>query len=368
MTAIHQFLPSFAGRDAVGMQCLRTRDLLRGAGYASEIVAGAVASEVRGEAYTLDRFTEEVLPRNDREDTVALYHFSIGSPFLDRVTDLGLPVGIYYHNITDAHHFLRWNPAVASELLAGRRQLSQLAGSAAFAIAASHFSEAELRSLGFAHTEVVPLLVDFADYAAPADSAVVRARTNTRHAGGEWLFVGRIAPNKCQHDVIAGFAAYRAVYDRDARLTFVGGRTSDTYARALEGTCEHLGVTDAVTFADLVSQSALLAYYKTSDVFVSASEHEGFGVPLLEAMHFDVPVVAYASSAVPETVGEGGLLLADKDPMTLATAVHEVMQDEPLRKELVAAGRERVESLSADRIGPVMLETLRRVAGPTAAG
>jgi len=159
---------------------------------------------------------------------------------------------------------------------------------------------------------------------------------------------------------------FRQLFDRDARLTLVGGQSAGLYWRALHRLVEELDVADAVTFADSVSHTELLACYRTADVFVLCSEHEGFNVPVLEAMHFGVPVVAYASTAVPDTVGDGGLLLTDKDPVVVATAVERVRSDASLRRTLVAAGRERAAHFSVARTGPQWLDTLRTLMKETA--
>jgi glycosyltransferase involved in cell wall biosynthesis len=167
--------------------------------------------------------------------------------------------------------------------------------------------------------------------------------------------------------VLLAFAVYRRIHDRRARLTFVGGQSAGLYWRALHQLAEDLDIADAVTFADTVSHGELLAYYRSSDVFVLLSEHEGFNVPVLEAMHFGIPVVAYASSAVPDTVGDGGLLLTDKDPVVVATAVERLRSDESLRRVLVTAGRKRVDDhFSIARTGPQMLETLTTLMKETA--
>jgi glycosyltransferase involved in cell wall biosynthesis len=361
MTAIHQFLPTFAGRDAIGMHTLRLQRLLREAGYESDIYARFKHDEVKHAAYDLDDFTQRN-PR--RDDTWALYHFSIGDPMVDALRGFGIPIALDYHNITETRFFLRWDPAAAITMFDGRRQLASLVTDVNFSLADSSFNESELRELGFNRTAVAPILIDFADLDTPPDPSVARARDQRRAGGGhDWLCVGRIAPNKCQHDVIAAFAAYRRLYDRQARLTLVGGKAAPSYSRALETMCRELGVADAVTFADVVTHEKLLAYYRTSDVFVLLSEHEGFNVPVLEAMHFGMPVVAYAACAVPETVGAGGLLLDEKEPVLVATAVRETLSSEATRSALVAAGRTRVEHFGVANTGPRVLGTIKEMIG-----
>ena len=156
------------------------------------------------------------------------------------------------------------------------------------------------------------------------------------------MFVGRMAPNKAQHDVVKAFALYRRVFDSRARLWLVGGSSSDAYVRACRELADRLGVGSAVEFAGSVSQEALTAYYRSADVFVCLSDHEGFCVPLLEAMWHGVPVVAFGSSAVPETLGAGGVCLPEKSASVVASAVWRVVSDPGLRSSLVAAGRRRL--------------------------
>jgi len=356
VTDVHQFLATFAGRDAIGMHTLRLRNLLRAAGYESDIYALDIHDEVKSDAYSSASFRERV-PAS--RDAWILYHFSIGSQLLDDVRALGVPIALDYHNITEAKYFWRWEPRAAARMLEGRRQLADFAPDARFALADSAFNERELTDLGCERTAVAPILLDFADYNSGADPALLARRRHEReHGGAQWLGVGRIAPNKCQHDVLAAFAAYRRIHDPRAQLTLVGGQSAGEYWRALHRMAHDLGVGDAVSFTDVVTHAELIAYYQTSDVYLCLSEHEGFNVPVLEAMHFDVPVVAYAAAAVPGTVGDAGILLTDKDPLVVASAVERVRSDAALRSRLVAAGRERVEHFSIARTGPQLIDDL----------
>jgi glycosyltransferase involved in cell wall biosynthesis len=356
VTEVHQFLSTFAGRDAIGMHTIRLRALLRDAGFASDIYALDTHDDVRHDAYSANTFRDRVPA--DR-DAWILYHFSIGSPLLDTVRSLDVPIALDYHNITDAKFFWRWEPRAAARMLEGRRQLAEIAPDVRFALADSRFNEQELIALGCKHTAVAPILVDFADYDSTPDAALLARRRRARQDGGtDWLAVGRIAPNKCQHDIVLAFATFRRIHDPRARLTLIGGQSAGEYWRALHRLAEDLGIADAVTFTDVVSHAELVACYRTADVYLCLSEHEGFNVPVLEAMHFDVPVVAYAAAAVPDTVGDGGLLLAGKDPLVVATAVERLRSDASLRARLVDAGRRRVEHFGIARTGPQMIEAL----------
>jgi glycosyltransferase involved in cell wall biosynthesis len=356
LSAVHQLLPVFADRDAIGNHVLRLQELLRGSGFESEIYVEEAHPAMRSRSR----------PYRDLEAGPSdwlLYHLSTGSPMGAFLAEQEHRLAVYYHNITPARFFERWQPGAAENIRRAREQMRKLASVTRFAMANSTYSEAELRDEGSGDTCVVPVLVDFGSYDGPADPATTaRLRRAAERGGAQWLFVGRLAPNKCQHDVIGAFAAYRAIFDPEARLVLVGGRTSALYRRALEQLVDELGLGGCVDLADAVPFPALLAHYRAADVFVSLSRHEGFFVPVLEAMHFGVPVVARGAAAVPETVGGGGLVLPDDaadDPVVVASAVHRVLSDQALRERLVAAGHDRVEHFSAANVGRRFLEVIR---------
>lgn len=357
--AVHQFLPTFAAHDAIGTHVLRVQRLLRGAGYESEIFADDIHQEMRGRAHPYRGYADTI---RAGQRAWLLYHSSTGSPMAEYLRAQDLPLLVDYHNITLPLFFDRWEPLAADSMRAGREQLRRLAPVATLGIADSTFNEADLVEAGFTRTAVAPILVDFSDYDAPPDARTsARLRRAGERGGPRWLFVGRVAPNKCQHDVVAAFAAYRRLFQPRAMLSLVGGRTSQLYWRALERMIADLGLADAVELTDNVPFARLLAYYRAADVFVCLSAHEGFNVPVLEAMRFDVPVVAHAVSAVPETVDVGGLLLADKDPVVVAAAVERVLTDAPLRQSLVTAGRARVAHFSLANTSRRMLDAIASV-------
>jgi glycosyltransferase involved in cell wall biosynthesis len=365
-SAIHQFLPSLARGDAIGLHALRLRDHLRAAGLRAELFADEVHPSARGDAHPYERYGD-FIPDDGR--AALLYHASTGSPMADFLRAQPWPLLVDYHNITEARFFERWEPLAAQRAREAREQLARLAPHTALAVAHSRYSEHELRAYGFAFTDVVPLLLDFHELDVAADEAVTRrlARQRERDRGGaRWLFVSRVAPNKCHHDVIAAFAVYRQLIDPRARLTFVGGMMSQRYRRALDDLAAQLDVTAAVHFTDRVTEAEKIAYYRAADVFVCLSEHEGFMVPIVEAMHLGIPVVAYDSTAVPETVGDAGLLIKRKDPVFVAAAVERVLNDGEVRATLVGAGKARAASFSAEHVGPQLLDRL--LAAEVAAG
>ena len=339
---IDQVLHILAARDAIGTHVLHTRDALRAAGFGSDIYAGDAHPEVRAQARPL-----EELPVSPRPDSWLLFHHSTGSAVADAVLRRPEPLLVDYHNITPPALVRRWAPWIREELELGLEQLGAVAPASFFGIAHSRFSETELHAAGCARTAVVAPLVDLAAFEVTADAAVPGAHRAERADGGaDWLFVGRVSPHKAQHDLIKALACYRRFYDPRARLHLVGSSLGTDYPRALERFAARLGLGDAVRMVGTVSDEALAAYYRSADVFVCASDHEGFCVPLVEAMHLGLPVVAYDTAAVGETVGDGGIVLTDKAPMTVAAAVHRVVADDALRVALVDAGRRRARAFA----------------------
>jgi len=353
--AVHQFLPSFAERDAIGRHTIVAQRLLREAGFESDIYAGVSRREVARLAMPYQQFRGGA----PGQPVSLLYQCSTGSPVATFCAQRPEPLVLDYHNITPAELFEAWEPSVGVELVAGRKQLAELAPVTAFALADSAYNAAELVSLGYRDATVAPILLDLADFDDEPDAA-----TEARLAGGkrdgaiDWLFVGRVSPQKAQHDILKAFAAYVRTTNPHARLHLVGGSASHRYETALRDFAVEAGIGAQVNFALSVSHSELVAYYRAADVFVCLSDHEGFCVPLLEAMHHGLPIVAYAAAAVPETLGGAGLLVDDKRPLGVAAAVDRIASDLLLRRQLVATGHRRVGDFALDRTAKVFLDAV----------
>jgi L-malate glycosyltransferase len=334
---VDQVIPSLASRDAIGVHTVNLRDGLRAVGIDSDIYYGSFTPDVAHEGRSV---TE--LGRAGR-DRWLLYQSSIGSPVYDIFAARPEPKLVNYHNITPAYLLRDWEPNVAYEVELGRTQLARLASQSRFAVADSAFNESELRGLGYEGTAVVPLLIDMTRKSDTADPAMAAqlSRRKAVEGGADLLFIGKISPHKAPHDLVKMLAVLRRLYDPAARLHLVGSPLGETYEPALRSFIAELGLDDAVNFAGSVSEAELEAYLQAADVFVCASDHEGFCVPLAEAMGHGIPIVAYGVTAVPETVGDAGLVLADKSPVPFAAAVGRVLSDGALRQVLSAAGLAR---------------------------
>ncbi len=342
LCALHQWVPSFADRDAIGNHAREIRRELHDMGIESDIHVVDARPSVSHLARHYRRHRPDPSGRSG-----ILYHLSVGSEMADALLERPEPVIVDYHNITPTRFFDAWEPQAAYSVAMGWRQLPLLAPRSTAAMADSSFNEGDLVAAGFGVTGVVPILLDTGGFERGVDAGLVdRLRSE---GGSRWLFVGRLAPNKCQHDVVKAFSVFRRLYDPGARLDLVGGVTSPAYGRAVEGLVGALGLGDVVRMVGSVSDEELGAFYSAADVLVCLSEHEGFCVPLVEAMWHGVAVVAFGSSAVPETVGSGGLVLGSKAPGVVAAAVARVVGDPVVREGLVAAGRARVGELSLER-------------------
>jgi glycosyltransferase involved in cell wall biosynthesis len=208
------------------------------------------------------------------------------------------------------------------------------------------------------------VLADYRRVTQPPDQRVAAELAHLGADGGiDILFVGRIVPSKAQHDLVKALWAYRRLYDAHARLHLVGGTSSFEYTKALQGFVHDLGLSAAVRLPGEVSDAALAAYFGAADVYLSLSAHEGFGVPLVEAMVAGVPVVTRGAGAVSETVADAALVLAAADPSYIAAAVHRVCNDGQLRATLTALGARRAAELSGDAAAARTIEAVAAAVG-----
>jgi glycosyltransferase involved in cell wall biosynthesis len=357
--AVHQFIPTLNPRDASGTHTLMLRDILRAAGWRSEIFAEAIHDDLASEA-----FKHWMYPDRAAQGDVLLYQFSTSSAVAGFLAERAERLIVDFHNFTGPEHFAGWEPHTEERAARARDELALLAPRAALGLADSQFNERDLRRAGFRRTAVVPVLVDYERIGARPDSRVAAELAALKERGGaDILFVGRIVPSKAQHDLVKALWAYRRLYDPSARLHLVGGTSSFAYLKALRGFIGELGLAEAVRITGDVSDGALAAYFAAADVYLSLSAHEGFGVPLIEAMAAGVPVVTRRAGAVAETVGDGALVVDAGDPLYIAAALHRVLTDGALRQRLVEAGQRRVPALSPEAVAPVVVAAVASVAG-----
>jgi len=355
VTTVHQFVPALLPRDATGDHTLALRDTFRAAGWASEIFVEAAHDELQSEASYFERY-----PARARPGDILLYQASTGSPVADFLMDRPETLVLDYHNITPPSFYEGWEDHTAEKVALARTQVAALAARSSLGIADSAFNAAELAGFGCPATEVVPILTGIDAWGDPerVDRAEAARLRRQRGDAAGLLFVGRLSPNKAQHQLVEALWLYRRWYDPDARLRLVGPAITGAYAEAVLGFAAELGLEDAVDHGEHLTPAQLAAWYADADAFVCLSDHEGFCIPLLEAMHFDLPIVAYAAGAVPETLGDAGVLLDTKRPGEVAATVHRVVGDDALRRRLAAAGRRRLEHFASGTVRARFVEVL----------
>lgn len=336
MSALHQVCAGFSKGDAISHEALTLRELFLKWGMTSEIFSEGrwIHPALRGEARDA-----AALPALCRPGDVALLHLSIGSPVNALFRALPCRKAILYHNVTPPAYFDWVKPETARMLRAGLADVRALAGAAAVNLADSRFNAAELGAAGYADVRVLPLVLDRARLAEPADPA---EEQSLRDGKRTILAVGRIAPNKKIEDLLAAFAYFQRVEEPDSRLVLAGSWAgTERYYRLLVTLVRNLGLRDVV-FRGTVPQPVLHALYAAADVYWCLSEHEGFCIPLLEAMEFGVPVIAYAAAAVPETMDGAGVLLTRKDYPEAAGLTAALIRDGALRERVRLGQRERM--------------------------
>jgi glycosyltransferase involved in cell wall biosynthesis len=344
MSAVHQFVPMLHRDDAVGRHTLRLRDLLVARGITSRIYVEMTDPDTSHETQPFPEYAEAAATGD-----VLVYQFATASAMAPWLHARRERLVVNYHNVTPPEFYAAWNNPMARHQLRATQELLLLAPRTTLAIAVSAFNEGELRRAGYARTTVVPPAA-----MAPTESAGVEGQDALPPGpspGTRWLCVGRVAPNKGIELALIALLVARAHHDPAATLRVVGRPVVPSYTRALLRFAHELGVRDAVTFTGQLSDADLVAAMAGSDALVMASGHEGFGVPVLEAMAMGLPVVANRAGALPEIVGDGGLLVEATDPYALADAVARVATDAALRAALAQTAMRRVEALDLASAG-----------------
>jgi len=353
MAAVHQVLATLGYGDAIGHEVLGIQRVLQEAGYESQIFVET--ADPRLEDLTVDY---RDLPDASHPDNILIHHFSIGSRASRIAYALPDRMVLVYHNITPPEYFVDVHPLLVQQCFLGRRELSLYATRCDLALGDSEYNRAELAAAGFPRTDVLPVVPDFSHLDGPPNYMQARAFDD------DWvnlLFVGRVIPNKRIEDLVRWFHAYQRFVNPRSRLLLVGSYGGfERYLAMLHQFIAGLGATD-VHFLGHVSNQELVAYYELADVFVCASEHEGFCVPLIESFHMGVPVIAYAAAAVPATMDGGGVLIADKNPLAVANLIHEIATDRTLQDRIIASQDAALDRLEARDFGGTLLRFVESV-------
>ena len=347
LPTIIQILPDIYYGDAIGNDCLAIRDCLREAGYGGDIYAERIDPRLEANGISGIRYIREYADDAD----ILLCHVSVRWDYMLTLDNRPGHKIFIYHNITPPHFFKEYSNQIATELCEkGLEQMGSLRLIPSLCFADSNYNKTELKKAGYlCPIHILPIICEFGEQPAIKDK---------NDDSINILFVGRLAPNKKQNDIIEAFYIYHKDINSKSRLFLVGSEGNDDYTKALKAYPDNIGL-DGVTFTGHVSDNEKDFYYRSADIFLCLSEHEGFCVPLLEAMHYGIPIVAYNSSAVAETLAGAGLLLESKEPNIVAEAIDMVMTDDKLRKTLIANGRERLKDFAPEKAKSSLLGLLK---------
>src|SRR4051794_35055523 len=340
---INQWVPAAHRGDAIGDSARVVRDMLRRRGHQSDLFALTMDDELREDVRP---FADPAAQRGD----VTIFHFALPSPMTEAFATLPGGRVLQYHNITPAAFFAPYDPQLFRLAALGRQELQTLTGRVDLALGDSEFNRQELEALGFGPTGVLPIAVNTARITgAPRRPALEKILADGLI---NILFVGRIVPNKRIEDHIRLAELYKRNVDSYYRFIFVGRHDGIPryYAQIRALIDEFQMLPDRFWFTGPVPDEDLAAFYRWADAYVSLSEHEGFCVPLVEAMAADVPVVAYAAGAVPETLGGAGLLFEPKDLELAAELLGTVVYDREVRTRVLQGQRARLRSFAPEAV------------------
>ena len=324
---IDQILPAFLGGDAISNYAVELRKLFRNWGFRSEIFVPA--SNFAESTSQICRPLSEH-SRLSSSENIIIYHFSIGDLTADYFQKARGVKIIIYHNITPAHYFAIVKPEMAIALKQGRQKLIELAKVTELALGVSEYNRKELEDAGFRRTGVIPLTIDWSGLEGEPNGELI----NKYHGRGEMiLFVGRVVPNKKIEDLIKSFFHFKLIKP-DARLVLLGTyQDTPDYFEFLQRIIRELDLKDVI-FTGHTTHAELLAYYKLASVYLCLSEHEGFCLPLMEAMHFGIPVMAYAAAAVPDTMAGSGVLIKEKNYPEIAEMMALICGNPEFRRKI----------------------------------
>lgn len=346
-----QLLPTLSFGDAIGNDTIALKGVISEMGYTTEIYAENIDKRLPdGIAQKADKL------RDLKKDDVLIYHKSTGTDLTFKIDGYKCRRIMVYHNITPPEFFRPYSTAATQLTELGYKGVEYLRDKVDHVLAVSAYNKAELVRMGYTcPIDIRPILIKFDDYKQTPDEATIKKYSDGKK---NLVFVGRIAPNKKQENLIRAFYCYKKL-NPDSRLILVGSsKGMENYHERLVKYANALGIGEDVIFPGHIKFSEILAYYRLADAFVCMSEHEGFCVPLVEAMFFDAPVIAYDTSAIPDTLGGSGVLLDNNDPVFAAAVIDRVLTDERLRESIIEGQRKRLEDFSYQRIRAIFEKEL----------
>lgn len=349
---IIQIMPTVSFGDAVSNDARAIADVIEEMGYKTAIYAENIDQRIKDKRVCKISKLKK-LGKND----IVIFNHSTGTDLCYTLPKLSGRKMMIYHNITPPEFFRPYSAAATRLTKFGYEGTKFLSDKIEYVMPVSEYNASDLRRMGYKCDMFTrPILIPFEDYAKEPDPQVL-----AKYSGDGYtniVFVGRIAPNKKQEDLIAAFSYYKKHINPKSRLIIVGSSGGmERYADSLKAYVKALKTEDII-FTGHISFPSILAYYRLADVFLCMSEHEGFCVPLVEAMYFDTPIIAYDSSAIADTLGGSGILINDKDPVFVSMIIDRLVKDDALRNRVIEKQRQRLSDFSYENMKARLKEGL----------
>ena len=326
---IIQFSAGFNPGDAISNEMLMLKSYFQEIGFLGEIYSENIGKDTNGLAKKYNSY-------NEKEFDFIIYHHSIHSAVLEFIEKLNSPKALIYHNVTPSHFFEPYDLKLTYYLKRGREELKGLNGKFQMYFADSEFNKKELIELGFSNVTVLPIIYNF--------EKLKKTETLRENEIKRIVFVGRIAPNKKQDDLIKLAKVLKDYFFSEFQIHFVGycSKELELYKEELISLIQIFGLEDHIFFSDFINDKLLSEYYQKADLFICMSEHEGFCVPLLESMFYDVPIIAYDAGAVKDTLDGAGILFKEKDFLSICECILKVFSDRDFREKILNSQRDRL--------------------------
>lgn len=323
---IHQLSSGISPRDAVSNEILEIRNILKKIGYNSQIYAERIHPELK---FKVKKYTNY---KKRCKDDIFIYHQTVGINFLDFIKNLDSKIIMIYHNITPPEYFVGINDKIANQCRLGLKQINELKKTVDIVVAKSEYSKNDLENIGYQNIQVMPILLDKTKYELNPIKNIISKYKNSVNI----LYVGRIVKHKQVDEIIKIFHYYNCNINPNSNLFLIGKPLNfdDKYYLSLESLIENEKIKN-VHFIIGADDKKLVTYYSLADVFIIMSKHEGFCVPIVECMMFKVPIIANNSSAIPDTLGEGGILIKKETHREIAKLIDKIVNDETFRDSLI---------------------------------
>ncbi len=347
---INQFLPVLHYGDAIGQEAISIKEFFIKKGFKSEIYTFSTDKQVEGMAKNIREY-------EDRDD-IKIYHYAIPSELTDFFLKAkGLKV-LRYHNITPYKFFYKSRKDLFRIGYYGRKELIKLKSAIHVGVGDSEYNRKELEEIGYPNTFSFPLMINFPSYKKKRIKMIEKLFLDGKF---NIFFAGRIVPNKKIEDLIKIFFYFKKYVHQNSRLIISGNTRADKrYYYALLDYRNYFFLTEKdVVFTGHIPYDEFLTLYQISDVFMTMSEHEGFCLPLVEAMIYNLPIVAYKSTAIPYTLDGAGVMVKNKNPALVGELLFELKNNEKFREKVLSSQEKRIKHLKKESSPELFFKKLK---------